>query len=59
MNNSEVNQLLRAMAWQRIKGELEALLETYRSEDEEKTFDKMQSAMCRFFKDVEDNGLQY
>ena len=50
-------RILRAMAWQRAKGELHALLQTYvNSGDSGNTFEKMGAAVEAFIKQVEDEG---
>ena len=53
-------RILRAMAWQRAKGELHALLQTYvnsgDSGDSGDKFEKMDAAVEAFTKQVEDEG---
>ena len=55
MDNSRIIKTLRAQAWARAKGELEAVLNSYW--DEEKVFGAMQEATDSFVKHVEDEGL--
>lgn len=45
---------MRAMAWQRVKGELRSMLETYWGDDPK--FSAMDKAIKDFIEDVEDNG---
>ena len=56
MSDFPINRLLRAMSWQRAKGELRAMLETFYNEQDQ--FVKLNKVLQKFFKDVEDNGLQ-
>ena len=46
--------MLRAMAWERAKGELRSMLVTY--EGEKATFDAMDEALAEFVDTVEENG---
>lgn len=54
IENSMIMQTTRRQSWQRAKGELAALLETYWGDSED--YEKMCSAIDGFVKDVEDNG---
>lgn len=47
--------MLRAQAWQRVKGELRALCETFVS-DEEKEAERVEKLMTKFFKDIQDDA---
>jgi hypothetical protein len=47
-------EILRYMAWERAKGELNSMLQTY-TNDREK-FDILKKTVESFIKDVEDNG---
>lgn len=51
----ETKHLLRAMAWQRAKGELLSIMETY-VEEGRKSVD-MSKAFMRFVEEVESKGL--
>lgn len=55
---SETKQLrtMRVMAWQRAKGELYSMLETFWSDAE--NYDALDAEVNRFIKNVEDQGLQ-
>jgi hypothetical protein len=55
-DNFPVKQILRGMAWERAKGELQSILSTF-SAGEQKQFDKLSAAIDSFVSDVEDNGL--
>lgn len=52
---------LRAMAWRRARGELEALLETFWDGDlsTDSKFHRLEAAIATFVKTVEENELQY
>jgi len=50
-----VIRTLRAQAWQRAKGELQAVLHTYFGERDR--FEAMDSAVQELIKTVEDDGL--
>ncbi len=52
----ETRRFLRAMAWERAKGELRSILETYLADDEEK-YTAMKQATERYIEIVEDDGL--
>ena len=54
MDNSRVLRTLRDQAWERAKGELEALLSTYYDDKEE--FDTADGIIRRFIEDFEDNS---
>jgi hypothetical protein len=45
---------LRNMAWERAKGELKSILETYWGNEDDQ-FDKINDKINNFIKDVEDN----
>jgi hypothetical protein len=47
---------LRTQAWERAKGELNAMMHTYWSEEEQAS--DMQDALDEFVQKVEDNALQ-
>lgn len=55
LSNHQVVKTLRAQAWSRAKGELEAVLSTYWSETP--TFDRMDDAVKEFVGLVEAEGL--
>lgn len=50
---------MRAMAWERAKGELQSMFCTYVSEihDDYTKYEKMKEAYNKFVAEVEDNGL--
>ena len=49
-----IKHMLRAMAWERAKGELRSMLATY--ENEQATFAAMDDALDEFIVMVEENG---
>lgn len=59
MDEDMIIRMMRAQAWQRAKGELEAVLATYYSPrfNSQEQFDEMDKAVREFIKHVEDNGL--
>jgi hypothetical protein len=48
--------VLRAQSWERAKGELQAMLQTYYNSDV--SYSRMVAAIEALEKEVEDNGLQ-
>ncbi len=48
--------VLRSMAWERAKGELFSILDTYYGDEREK-FEKMNNKLTKFVKEIEDEGL--
>lgn len=52
-----VAMMLRAMAWQRAKGELYSILETYPSQGEDEEFESFSAALENFINLVEDEGM--
>lgn len=50
--------VMRAMAWQRAKGEMASMLETYYRDLDDDKFARFQEAVTAFEKHVEDEGLQ-
>ena len=58
--DARLRSILRSMAWQRAKGELESMGETYAGEMTRggSRFQLFKEAMAQFVKEVEDNGLQ-
>ena len=55
MEESDEIRIMRHMAWERVKGELNAVLATYCNN--EGGFDEMKKATEDFIKHVEDEGL--
>ena len=55
--DEKVLKTMRYMAWNRAKGELQSMLDTYWSGSDEQ-FTKMKKAINNFIEDVEDNGKQ-
>lgn len=57
--DERVLRTLRVQSWERAKGELHALLQTFwnDSSSSEGQFEKMGKAINEFVKHVEDNGL--
>tara|TARA_R110001599_G_scaffold324065_1_gene535789 strand:+ start:284 stop:457 length:174 start_codon:yes stop_codon:yes gene_type:complete len=55
--DESVLKTMRYMAWNRAKGELQSMLDTYWSGSDEQ-FTKMKKAINNFIEDVEDNGKQ-
>ena len=49
-------EILRSMAWERAKGELRSMLQTYINDEDR--FEALTDAIEDFVKEVEDNGLQ-
>lgn len=49
---------MRNMAWERAKGEIRAMLETYYAEDDGDKFENMEKLFDKFVEDVENSGLQ-
>jgi len=63
MSNSMTQRMLRTMAWERAKGELQSMLGTYmwHGPDDNSTceqFNGMDDAIKKFIAEVEDNGFQ-
>ena len=63
MSESREMRALRAMAWERAKGELRSMLHTYYEYDERgqrigSYFEQYSQALKAFIKKVEDNGWQ-
>lgn len=52
--NSQDRQIIRLMAWERAKGELNSMLQTHVSE--QKQYSRLKKAIKEFIKDVEYNG---
>lgn len=50
----KTEKILRYMAWERAKGELKSMLQTYVNEQEE--FDILKEAIDNFIKDIEGYG---
>ena len=66
MSTELIIRMLRAGAWERAKGELNALRHTYTSEMDHGTMlyeagklDKFDNLLAQFIKNVEDEELQY
>ena len=55
--DESVLKTMRYMAWNRAKGELQSMLDTYWSGSDEQ-FTKMKKAINNFIEDVEDSGKQ-
>jgi hypothetical protein len=55
MSEDRVIRNMRNMAWERAKGELNAMLHTFW--DGNDNFEKLKNAIDEFTKEVEDNGL--
>jgi len=49
---------LRCMAWERAKGELQSMTQTYYEEDDGGKFDGFTEAMEKFIKLIEGHGYQ-
>jgi len=52
------NRLLRCMAWERAKGELRSMLQTFVHEDEPGQYENMKMAIDAFVQKVEEEGYQ-
>jgi len=51
-------RVMRMMAWERAKGELNSMLPTYQDENEkDDRFDRFDNALDSFVKEVEESGL--
>lgn len=48
--------ILRTMAWERAKGELRSMVETYN--DERQQFESLNNAVEQFIEYIEDNAIQ-
>ncbi len=60
MSETMEMKMMRAMAWERAKGELRSMLVTYNNGPGiGNKFHDMDFAMQEFIKEVEDNELQY
>lgn len=55
LDNRELAAIQRAMAWERAKGELEAMLCTFYGESEK--YNKLSNCIANFIVTVEDNAL--
>lgn len=55
LDNRELAAIKRAMAWERAKGELEAMLYTFYGESEK--YNKLSNCIANFIVTVEDNAL--
>lgn len=55
MSDESLRRILRAQAWARAKGELEAILVTFVGEKD--AFEAMDALVKAFVNNVEDNGL--
>ncbi|QBQ74497.1 hypothetical protein BcepSauron_117 [Burkholderia phage BcepSauron] len=53
--NEQLLKTMRAQAWARAKGEMDALLGTYWNSDPK--FDRAWTEITQFVKHVEDNGI--
>ena len=51
-------KILRSMAWERAKGELSAMAQTYHGEEGKIEYAKFCDAYTEFVSEVEDHGLQ-
>lgn len=49
-------EIMRQMAWERAKGELNSMLVTYVNDND--SYKKLSEAIKKFIKNVEDNALQ-
>ena len=49
---------MRNMAWERAKGGINAMLQTYYLQDDGNKFEKMKEEFEAFIENVENNGLQ-
>ena len=61
MSETRIIENLRSMAWQRAKGELYSMLETYypdENQDEAKNFSVLEECIRDFVSSVEGNELQ-
>lgn len=52
--DSQGRQIIRLMAWERAKGELKSMLQTFVNEQER--YMRLKKAIDEFIKDVEKNG---
>ena len=55
--DDKILKTMRYMAWNRAKGELKSMLDTYWTDSSEK-FNIMEKAIDEFIEDVEDKGKQ-
>lgn len=57
MSESRILHCMRAMAWQKAKGEMNAMLETYYSNLDGDKFERFKLEFEAFVKHVENEGL--
>lgn len=58
MCEERTQHILRAQAWERAKGELNAMRHTFYGEREGHQYDEFKKVLKAFIKSVEDNDLQ-
>jgi hypothetical protein len=60
MTDMNIIRTLRCMAWQRAKGELQSMLQTFWSQDDSRDgqYDGLKDAIKEFVRDVQERGLQ-
>ena len=51
------NKTLRHMAWERAKGELHAMMQTYYADREDNKYEEMLGIFMKFVHDIETQGL--
>jgi len=58
ISNYDLMQTLRFMAWERAKGELQGVLNTYWSgQPTDESYDKARDKINSFIKEIDDDGL--
>jgi len=55
--DEKILRTLRLMAWERAKGEIQSILQTY-WDHEDKRWEEFDNKVKEFIKYIEDNGLQ-
>ena len=56
--DEKILRTMRSMAWDRAKGELFSMLQTFWNKEENGMFEKLRKHIELFVKDVEDGGLR-
>lgn len=57
MSDHRMIHVVRAMAWQRAKGEMASMLETYYGDQDGDKYERFKEALDSFVKHVQDEGL--
>lgn len=57
MSDSRILHAMRAMAWQRAKGEMASIMETYYADQDDDKYERFKESFEAFVKHVQDEGL--